>query len=602
MSQSRGRTRNGDRHHDKDLPAGRVGGLQGSAPPPSSVYQQLELNRRQIRILHLLPGNRRDPVHCVLHTAFLDDEPSYEALSYAWGDPLDRRPIMLNGKTTGVTLNLYNAFRRLRRRRYERRLWVDALCINQDDDTEKSHQVNLMRDIYSNTTMAILWLGDYSDSPDPLPAPQNPSSVTNHIPRQIAVAAFAFIKSMATNGHYDRYHDDSDHKASGHDLASNGVGALSCLLQLSWWHRVWTVQEAVLPENATIVCGTIQLALSELVLAYENSLQHHFERCCGPPHILDNFWNQIHGLNIAKNCDKEAYLVALSLNVFRLRNASDPRDRVYAFLGLGSAVQADYSLSHEEAFKLSVRSLIKESGGLVPLLRTAESCRSPDLPTWVPDWCAEFDQDHYDDELGWLYAYDYYAAAGRTEATPRDPPSNMVLDLQGLILDQITEVGDILDTADSMMEVVAEWQDITKHPCQRYPYGGNYKEASWRTLMCDLIWPTSEGHFRRLKSTDDAEAKIRELLTRNKLSQISGYLKKGFTTRTGMIGLGKQDVEVGDVVCILLGGDMPFILRQAEACGNNIIYCKYIGQAYVHGIMDGQIMDEGRDLEWISLV
>lgn len=117
----------------------------GTATLGPSAYQQLDLRNRQIRIIRLLHGGLNDQIRCSLYTAYLDDRPFYEALSYVWGDSQVCQTIIVDGKVTDVTTNLWYALRRLRRRFSDRHIWVDALCINQEDKTEKSHQVNLMK-------------------------------------------------------------------------------------------------------------------------------------------------------------------------------------------------------------------------------------------------------------------------------------------------------------------------------------------------------------------------------------------------------------------------------------------------------------------------
>lgn len=544
-------------------------------------YRQLDLKSRQIRILHLLPGNREDPIRCMLDTALLDDSPVYEALSYAWGDPLDCHFIELDGRRKSVTVNLYHALRRLRYPGCERRLWVDALCIDQDNDIEKSHQVNLMSKIYSRTWRAILWLGDFSDGP---------TAKVNQIPREAATAAFALLEVMAANSHHCSGHEEVDE-----ELADQGSVGLFDLFQLPWWNRAWTVQEAVLPKNATVVCGTVQLPLSSFMEAYKNSVRHFDKGCCIHTEDFGPFWNRAHGLVYAQE-GMEGNTLATSdtLNIFRARQTSDPKDRIYAYLGLGSDISANYSMSHEEVFKFTTRSLVEKTGTLDCLLRTYEEDRSPSLPTWVPDWCADFKERDYDDELGWFFLYPHYSAAGETKATTRLSSSDAVLDLQGLVLDRIVATGHILNTDQRMKEMITEWQDS---PNSEYPGGGTYSVASWRTLLADMR--LSHGQFERLTFSDDAEKMGNDMLVREK--QLSAYSRRGFSTDKGRIGLGNRDIRVGDSICVLGGGSMPFILRQVEGHGGGVAY-QYIGQAYVHGIMDGEAMNEGRDLEWISLV
>lgn len=84
----------------------------------------------------------------------------YHCLSYVWGDASDRVPISLNGQAFSITRNLWIALRRLRWYGQLDYLWVDAICINQDDMYEKSQQVRKMADIYSQTQEVIIWLGE----------------------------------------------------------------------------------------------------------------------------------------------------------------------------------------------------------------------------------------------------------------------------------------------------------------------------------------------------------------------------------------------------------------------------------------------------------
>ncbi|RSL50395.1 hypothetical protein CEP54_011967 [Fusarium duplospermum] len=553
--------------------------------PDTLVYRPLDLKSTQIRMLHLLPGNGEDPIRCVLDAVLLDDNPKYEALSYAWGDPTDRLPIEVDGERKSITVNLYHALRRLRYPQDERRLWVDAVCINQDDYVEKSHQVSLMQKIYSSTERAILWLGEFSDGPTAAP---------NHIPRQTATDAFALLELMAANKHYINHREDRNK-----ELDDKAISSLSFLVDLPWWHRAWTVQEAVLPPDATIMCGTAQFPFSLLMKATDNSLDHHFRGCCDTKDDLYLYWDRVRGLDVAKNDAKDApeYSVHGACNLFRLRQASNPRDKVYAYFWLGKDLPVDYSLPYEEVFKRTTRSLIQQSGILQCLFRGTEEKRSSTLPTWVPDWCAEFDKEHLNSDMAWVEVPRFYKAAGKTEAITRDPSSDTILDLQGVVLDHITAVGAILADHEAIKETISLWQD---QPNSQYPRGGTYREASWRTFSADIY--QSPGTHRRMTSSEDAE-EIANHWMKEDPTWISteAFRKRGFTTDTGLIGLGSRDIQVGDSISVLKGGRMPFILRKVEGPGGGVAY-QYIGHAYVHGIMDGEVMEEVRDMEWISLV
>lgn len=114
----------------------------------------------QIRLLRLLPGGWEDDICCELVYTALGDAPSYQALSYVWGSPKETRSILLDGKGFAVTINLESTLRHIRCQTENPYLWVDALCINQADDQEKTHQVNLMGSIYQSSKSVIAYLGN----------------------------------------------------------------------------------------------------------------------------------------------------------------------------------------------------------------------------------------------------------------------------------------------------------------------------------------------------------------------------------------------------------------------------------------------------------
>ncbi|KAF2735089.1 HET-domain-containing protein, partial [Polyplosphaeria fusca] len=116
-------------------------------------YPYESLPRNAIRILTILPGLQGDVVRCTISHARLktgdsDVAPQYTALSYVWGDPRVREEILVDGFKVSVTENLYLALRHLQHKSATRRVWADALCINQGDLAEKRYQIELMKYIY----------------------------------------------------------------------------------------------------------------------------------------------------------------------------------------------------------------------------------------------------------------------------------------------------------------------------------------------------------------------------------------------------------------------------------------------------------------------
>lgn len=123
----------------------------------TSLYEPLP-SGRYIRFLLLEPGEPDDPIVCKLHTSELD-EANFEALSYVWGTPSMTERISCNNESIYITVNLMNALVQARNRFKPRALWVDAICINQEDREEKGLQVALMAEIYKRSTCTVICLG-----------------------------------------------------------------------------------------------------------------------------------------------------------------------------------------------------------------------------------------------------------------------------------------------------------------------------------------------------------------------------------------------------------------------------------------------------------
>lgn len=144
------------------------------------IYTNLDSSERQIRLLKVLlnegaPGSEQSSslVCCDLsiHSLNHDNPPSYTALSYVWGPPPTMSgsgddTLIVNGEAIPARENLLSALRAFQRRKDSAYLWVDAVCINQDDLEEKMTQIKLMGDIYSLAEKTVIWLGTAEDDSD----------------------------------------------------------------------------------------------------------------------------------------------------------------------------------------------------------------------------------------------------------------------------------------------------------------------------------------------------------------------------------------------------------------------------------------------------
>src|SRR5262245_4573781 len=141
------------------------------------LYETLNPAQKQFRLIQLRSRNQTancpaaepfdyPPVECILYKTSMNQKPVYQALSYTWGRGYETLPIKINEEEVLVTRNLRIALENIREEDKDVVLWIDAICINQTDTTEKNVQVSQMKDIYANARQTIVWLGpatDYSD-------------------------------------------------------------------------------------------------------------------------------------------------------------------------------------------------------------------------------------------------------------------------------------------------------------------------------------------------------------------------------------------------------------------------------------------------------
>lgn len=129
------------------------------------TYQALHDSNR-IRIIDLLPApDRGKPIIIKLSEYSINSRFKYEALSYTWDDQIPNRDIICNEKSLCVTENVFQALLRLRSNKARKRtLWIDAICINQEDKLEKTSQVLMMGDIYAHAQSVNIWLSHSTES------------------------------------------------------------------------------------------------------------------------------------------------------------------------------------------------------------------------------------------------------------------------------------------------------------------------------------------------------------------------------------------------------------------------------------------------------
>ncbi|CAI0644444.1 unnamed protein product [Colletotrichum noveboracense] len=297
-------------------------------------YQPIDPTTNTIRLLRLFQGRRyyNDELICgELFEAEIphDRDDTYEALSYTWGDPTRTQTITINDQKVAVTTNLYDALLHLRDPEKDRILWVDALCINQQDTFERTHQVAKMSVIYQKAWAVVIWLGKtIRDIELLLEATKALDKMVRRRPRPLSNAEH--LKAWIDEGR--RF--ISDERAINPDFYEIRQRALKELLSRSWFRRVWVVQEAAYAKTAHIQCSWISVPTRVfcimphlLEIDMDARSQALLEVLPGPLR-QSSWWNDTRDLGTV-------------LQKFSSCESTDPRDQIFALLGLSSDCAKD---------------------------------------------------------------------------------------------------------------------------------------------------------------------------------------------------------------------------------------------------------------------
>lgn len=618
-------------------------------------YQPLDTASSEIRLIKLCRAeNDLDEIKINLFHAFLDDRPSYKALSYtwdapfeedldelpAWNNPKETRSISINDHEFPVRRNLEAAIRHFRSQtnahENDSSFWIDAICIDQSNIAERSHQVRRMKEIYNTAKEVVAWLG-----------PEAKES-------GLAIARFRAVFDQILSQNEDIFDSLAQPCSQKYPNLFAGEGkvveprlaiAMCWLFQRAWWKRSWIVQEATINQRTSIACGADSVDIDAVVFSMYFLMDLLVASSSAITFSSTDRQLDVDGgyqLSVNTSLEELALMAVLSTTIklvgVRLRlqsksrgisrkeridllsllstfhdwRATDPRDKVYSVLGLLSAPEngkiiPDYCLSFQKIYGQVVQSSIESLGtldvfGYCLLRRDSES----GLPSWVPDWRAR-NKPHEADVAMPLHAQSLqqgeapYQASGASQPVLHFSEDFTTLRLDGLQIDTLKNVGS-LDASHLDLSPDDNWpKEIQRQP-------GNLRNADVNAAVSVSLQPedmaflderaqiigSSESLtfqpkqfdkslmalFPSKPSTDPMEAwdRIRRLIG-------VGTLRKLISSER-FVGLGPEAAQAGDVVCILFGGRNPYLLRRR----NDTSYL-LVGECYVNGLMHGEALN-----------
>jgi hypothetical protein len=584
-----------------------------ASTPTFEPYQTL--GEDEIRLVEIMPANsQQENVVCRLRRCSRDHAPSYRALSYSWGPPEERnrgsilldagdvelRAIKRKRIELPVTPTLEAALRRLRYNdgRTPQLIWIDAICINQNDDKEKGKQVQSMRIIYQNAAEVSIWLG---------------------VDDEKSLLAWELIQ-----GFEDCHGDIKAIERLIEPSREKQFAALLALFRRDYFWRIWVVQEITCAKKAVVYCGSKMMpwpnfqnignVMEKVREKLRDSIFHD-----KPAALFSLMTGGPKNLKVARpNPDEEfkqttapPLLDLLMLHTSKL--STNPHDKVYGLMGIASDGSSfgpiDYERSPRATFIHVARRIISNTKKLNMICLSQNDDNLYLLPSWVPDWeRRKLYPSHR--VVGLHIRQPPFKASGDTHANAKFLEDGEVLLTDGYVVDTITTAARpfYLDGPESevtpTLMAFHNWFTVfvsnagtdTLEVFARTFCGGAWyprysefeKDLSRRlTFFFGLIQKLLPGLLQDgnpVQHLVEDNQLTREVLEAREYAMVSAaalrmHAKRFILTRTKLAGLAPQEAKEGDKIVVLLGCDFPVVLRRI---GN---YWKLIGEVYVDGIM-----------------
>ncbi|KAF2106011.1 heterokaryon incompatibility protein-domain-containing protein [Lophiotrema nucula] len=621
----------------------------------AGTYKFSRLEEQEIRLLRC-HVDKHGQLIGELKTFPLDDTnlPSFRTVSYTWGEKCYSRRIRIDGQELPVLDSLYPYLRmHLRQTEDADKIWhwIDSLCINQADNSERNSQIKLMGRIYRGAAQCDVWLGEEGEES------WRAFKLLDSLHRSLRDRPSQSSKDWIENVLAPRkgpYGDDWT--------------ALEKLFARPWWTRVWTAQEFVLSKHTIFCCGTLKMSRSLFRKAIHAiwGLRNKKLKYDGP-------WNRIRlhewYRGFGEDEDTKSQSVSLTATLAYLGNhqATDPRDRIYSLCGIVKDPQIagtpDYNEPVEIVYINLARSFIEVHRSLDIICFASifrDKKRSPtSLPSWVPDWRATGNvlvgplmvsqgTKSAIGNLRPLHALGctaIYSASLCVEPNVAFSADFTTMTCRGIVLDRIDGLAGLpmIRGPDSHREPDELIQPSSSCNTSQELTSGEEFDLLTNVMKC-LILDREDHYFNHAVSGINFLKQFASLLSKavnhdtslrftfrawyaaNRKLLIRGWrledLVKTFLekldlkghvhdddfnvrlhdtlvkmrrrfiiTSEGLVGMAPQEARKGDVVCILFGCSVPVVLRW---CAEQEAYL-FTGECYLNGFMNGEGLAGYRD-------
>ncbi|KAH7420020.1 heterokaryon incompatibility protein-domain-containing protein [Cadophora sp. MPI-SDFR-AT-0126] len=597
------------------------------ANSPLYTYQSLTAPNT-IRLINILPSkvsNIDRNLVCTFSVVSLADKPDFVALSYTWGDNAFTETLVCREGILRITKNLHAALVQFRPSDRPLIVWADAVCINQSDDAEKSLQIPLMADIYSQATEVIIWLGEETEGS------RDAMLYLKRIGQKFLDRGEETLKPR------DERSPEND--ALWKDLVEDpNVAKTDLIWTRPWFSRVWIIQELSLATRATAHCGDVSMdwdvlfaackaigrAASDGGLFWDQALKRPRSfRATTSLNVwkLDDMRDSIRRQGIVSNDQILGFLD--SARSFHCRDAKDKIVGLSSIFNRGKEVpfNIQYEKHEAEIFIDFARWNLSHSDivDILSFAGLANHSLIPDslsLPSWVPDWRLPYRLPT--DTLGG------FTAGHKLSSMVEVDDSSRQLLVKGMLVDKVIAL--VLES-DAFKEIgqhhVSSYLDPAHLPKwyiqielvvnqvmktqwgsdEEYIGGGKLWDALARTLIIDRNDPVFNYIQDRPQavSPDDHVAPPHSYFTRFRAHMLSSLKPPAqqesgsfppltimpyesmeyhsrvaaitsdrcfFITSLGYIGLGPKGLRPSDVICVPTGASVPYILRPLNPAFN----------------------------------